>query len=402
MTIREQLLGQLMEQMDSGIEPEDEQILEAIDELILSHPESRKLSLREKATLRKELFYSMRRMDVLQELLENPEITEIMVNGYQVIFVEKKGKLVRYPGTFLSESKLEDVVQKIVGRCNRIVNEQHPIVDARLENGDRVNVVWKPVALDGPILTIRRFSQTPITMEQLIAWGSVTREAAELLELLVKGKYSMMIGGATGSGKTTFLNALSGFIPKEERIITIEDNAELQIQGVENLVRLEAKPAVVEGGSAVTIRELIRSALRMRPNRIIIGEVRGEETFELLSAINTGHAGSLSTAHANSNADMIQRLESMVLMGMQLPLSAIRRQIASGFEIMIFIGRRRDGSRGVEEIAEVLGIREEQVVLKPLFQYREGEGLIRTGNLEQKAKLVKAGLISREEISKQI
>ena len=232
-----------------------------------------------------------------------------MVNGYQHIFVERNGRIERYGKSFTSAEKLEDVIQQIVGRCNRVVNEQNPIVDARLENGDRVNVVMKPVALNGPILTIRRFPEQAVTMEFLVSIGSITKEAAEFLQALVRTRYSMMIGGATGSGKTTFLNVLSAYIPKGERIITIEDNAELQIQGVENLVRLEAKEANLESGTEITIRDLIRAALRMRPNRVIIGEVRGAETFELLSALNTGHAGSLSTAHANSVKDMISRLE---------------------------------------------------------------------------------------------
>ena len=256
------------------------------------------------------VFYSVRRLDVLQELLEDAGITEIMVNGYQHIFVERNGRIERYGKSFTSAEKLEDVIQQIVGRCNRVVNEQNPIVDARLENGDRVNVVMKPVALNGPILTIRRFPEQAVTMEFLVSIGSITKEAAEFLQALVRTRYSMMIGGATGSGKTTFLNALSAYIPKGERIITIEDNAELQIQGVENLVRLEAKEANLESGTEITIRDLIRAALRMRPNRVIIGEVRGAETFELLSALNTGHAGSLSTAHANSVKDMISRLET--------------------------------------------------------------------------------------------
>ena len=328
MTMPEILRRKLMERIDIASEPDDGEVLEEIDGLILGEEETRYLPVAQKAELRRQLFYSVRRLDVLQELLEDAGITEIMVNGYQHIFVERNGRIERYGKSFTSAEKLEDVIQQIVGRCNRVVNEQNPIVDARLENGDRVNVVMKPVALNGPILTIRRFPEQAVTMEFLV---SITKEAAEFLQALVRTRYSMMIGGATGSGKTTFLNALSAYIPKGERIITIEDNAELQIQGVENLVRLEAKEANLESGTEITIRDLIRAALRMRPNRVIIGEVRGAETFELLSALNTGHAGSLSTAHANSVKDMISRLETMVLMGVQLPLEAIRRQIASGF-----------------------------------------------------------------------
>ena len=303
MTMPEILRRKLMERIDIASEPDDGEVLEEIDGLILGEEETRYLPVAQKAELRRQLFYSVRRLDVLQELLEDAGITEIMVNGYQHIFVERNGRIERYGKSFTSAEKLEDVIQQIVGRCNRVVNEQNPIVDARLENGDRVNVVMKPVALNGPILTIRRFPEQAVTMEFLVSIGSITKEAAEFLQALVRTRYSMMIGGATGSGKTTFLNVLSAYIPKGERIITIEDNAELQIQGVENLVRLEAKEANLESGTEITIRDLIRAALRMRPNRVIIGEVRGAETFELLSALNTGHAGSLSTAHANSVKD---------------------------------------------------------------------------------------------------
>ena len=361
MTMPEILRRKLMERIDIASEPDDGEVLEEIDRLILGEEETRYLPVAQKAELRRQLFYSVRRLDVLQELLEDAGITEIMVNGYQHIFVERNGRIERYGKSFTSAEKLEDVIQQIVGRCNRVVNEQNPIVDARLENGDRVNVVMKPVALNGPILTIRRFPEQAVTMEFLVSIGSITKEAAEFLQALVRTRYSMMIGGATGSGKTTFLNALSVYIPKGERIITIEDNAELQIQGVENLVRLEAKEANLESGTEITIRDLIRAALRMRPNRVIIGEVRGAETFELLSALNTGHAGSLSTAHANSVKDMISRLETMVLMGVQLPLEAIRRQIASGIEILVHLGRGEDGSRRVEEIAEITGMEEDEI-----------------------------------------
>lgn len=282
MTMPEILRRKLMERIDIASEPDDGEVLEEIDRLILGEEETRYLPVAQKAELRRQLFYSVRRLDVLQELLEDAGITEIMVNGYQHIFVERNGRIERYGKSFTSAEKLEDVIQQIVGRCNRVVNEQNPIVDARLENGDRVNVVMKPVALNGPILTIRRFPEQAVTMEFLVSIGSITKEAAEFLQALVRTRYSMMIGGATGSGKTTFLNALSAYIPKGERIITIEDNAELQIQGVENLVRLEAKEANLESGTEITIRDLIRAALRMRPNRVIIGEVRGAETFELL------------------------------------------------------------------------------------------------------------------------
>ena len=380
MTMPEILRRKLMERIDIASEPDDGEVLEEIDRLILGEEETRYLPVAQKAELRRQLFYSVRRLDVLQELLEDAGITEIMVNGYQHIFVERNGRIERYGKSFTSAEKLEDVIQQIVGRCNRVVNEQNPIVDARLENGDRVNVVMKPVALNGPILTIRRFPEQAVTMEFLVSIGSITKEAAEFLQALVRTRYSMMIGGATGSGKTTFLNALSAYIPKGERIITIEDNAELQIQGVENLVRLEAKEANLESGTEITIRDLIRAALRMRPNRVIIGEVRGAETFELLSALNTGHAGSLSTAHANSVKDMISRLETMVLMGVQLPLEAIRRQIASGIEILVHLGRGEDGSRRVEEIAEITGMEEDEIKTFLCFEENMGEACKRQAN----------------------
>ena len=275
----------LMEKLDLARELTDEEILEEIDALILERMRDSCLSLKEKVQLRQELFHSVRKLDVLQELIEDETVTEIMVNGPDAIFVERAGKLSRWEKTFTSGEKLEDVIQQIVGKCNRVVNESMPIVEARLENGARVNAVVRPVALNGPILTIRRFPDTPITMEKLIALGSLPAECAEFLKTLVRARYSMVIGGGTGSGKTTFLGALSNFIPSDERLITIEDNAELKIQGIENLVRLEAKEANLESGTEITIRDLIRAALRMRPNRVIIGEVRGAETFELLSAL---------------------------------------------------------------------------------------------------------------------
>ena len=305
----------LMEKLDLARELTDEEILEEIDTLILERMRDSCLSLKEKVQLRQELFHSVRKLDVLQELIEDETVTEIMVNGPDAIFVERAGKLSRWEKTFTSGEKLEDVIQQIVGKCNRVVNESMPIVDARLENGARVNAVVRPVALNGPILTIRRFPDTPITMEKLIALGSLPAECAEFLKTLVRARYSMVIGGGTGSGKTTFLGALSNFIPSDERLITIEDNAELKIQGIENLVRLEAKMANTEGATSVTIRDLIKTALRMRPDRIVVGEVRGGEAVDMLQALNTGHEGSLSTAHANSAEDMLSRLETMTLMG---------------------------------------------------------------------------------------
>ena len=382
----------LMEKLDLARELSDQEILEQIDDLILNGMRESALSLKEKVQLRQELFYSVRKLDVLQELIEDDSVTEIMVNGPESIFVERAGKLKKWEKGFTSREKLEDVIQQIVGRCNRVVNESMPIVDARLENGARVNAVIRPVALNGPILTIRRFPDTPITMEKLIALGSLPRECAEFLETLVKARYSMVIGGGTGSGKTTFLGALSNYIPKDERLITIEDNAELKIQGVQNLVRLEAKMANVDGGTSITIRDLIRTALRMRPDRIIVGEVRGGEAMDMLQALNTGHEGSLSTAHANSARDMLSRLETMVLMGVDLPLEAIRRQIASGVDILVHLGRMRDRSRKLLEVTEVCGFENGEIRIRPLYQWQEGKGLVKTASLLHVEKLERAGI----------
>ena len=382
----------LMDRLDLARELSDQEILDEIDQLILSGTPEVCLSLKEKVELRQELFHSVRKLDVLQELIEDETVTEIMVNGPDAIFVERKGKLKKWDKCFTSREKLEDVIQQIVGRCNRVVNEAMPIADARLENGARVNAVIQPVALNGPILTIRRFPDTPVTMEKLISLGSLPRECAEFLAVLVKARYSIVIGGGTGSGKTTFLGALSEYIPSDERIITIEDNAELKIQGIPNLVQLEAKMANVEGASSITIRDLIKAALRMRPDRIVVGEVRGGEAVDMLQALNTGHEGSLSTAHANSARDMLSRLETMTLMGVELPLEAIRRQIASGVDILIHLGRMRDKSRKVLEITEVCGFENHEIRTRTLYRWKEGEGLIKTAPLLNREKLIRAGI----------
>ena len=388
----QEIRGELMKRLDLSRELTDEEILELIDRMILEDLREEGLSLSQKTGLRQRLFHSVRKLDVLQDLLDDNSVTEIMVNGPDHIFVEQDGKVRRWNRSFTSMEKLEDVIQQIVGRCNRIVNEASPIVDARLENGARVNVVIAPVALNGPILTIRRFSDRPITMEKLLQLGSLTRECAEFLKKLVQARYSILIGGGTGSGETTFLGALSEYIPKDERIITIEDNAELRLQGIENLVRLEAKAANLEGGRDITIRDLIKSALRMRPDRILVGEVRAEEAIDMLQALNTGHEGSLTTAHANSTKDMLSRLETMVLMGMDLPLEAIRRQIASGLDILVHLGRMRDRSRKVLEITEVLGYENGEVRLGRLYQWEEEQGLVKVGELVHTEKLSRAGI----------
>ena len=382
----------LMEKLDMSREMTDREILDEIDQLILNRMRDSYISLNEKLQLRQELFYSVRKLDVLQELIEDETVTEIMVNGPDAIFVERGGRLGKWDKSFTSREKLEDVIQQIAGRCNRVINESMPIVDARLENGARVNAVISPVALNGPILTIRRFPDTPITMDRLIALGSLTCECARFLKALVRARYSIVIGGGTGSGKTTFLGALSDYIPEDERIITIEDNAELKIQGVENLVRLEAKMANREGAVSVSIRDLIKTALRMRPDRIVVGEVRGGEAVDMLQALNTGHEGSLSTAHANSARDMLSRLETMTLMGVDLPLEAIRRQIASGVDILIHLGRMRDKTRKVLEITEVCGYEKNEIITRTLFRREEDLGLVQVSELLNREKLARAGV----------
>lgn len=347
----------------------------------------------------RDLFNAFRKLDILQELLEDESITEIMINGLENIFVEKKGEIYQYEKRFVSRKKLEDIAQQIASGCNRTVNEAEPIVDARLPDGSRVNLVLLPVALNGPIITIRKFPKEGITMKHLIAWGSISGEAAEFLEMLVKAKYNMFISGGTGSGKTTFLNALSQFIPEDERIITIEDNAELRLQSLPNLVRLEARNANMEGEGRIDIRELIRTALRMRPDRVIVGEVRSAETIDMLQAMNTGHDGSLSTGHGNSPKDMIGRLETMVLMGMEIPIEAVQRQIASGIDIIIHLGRMRDKTRKVLEIIEITGYEKGEIQMNTLYEFQEKGSsygkvrgsLVKKEELQKKEKLLAAG-----------
>lgn len=361
----------LRQKIDLSREVSDEEVREMIDEMVIHCSRQYALSLKDRQQLGREIFDAIRRMDILQELVEEEEVTEIMINGTQGIFIERKDRLFQWDKNFASKEKLEDVIQQIVAKCNRAVNEASPIVDARLENGARVNIVLAPVALNGPIVTIRRFPSHPIGMTDLLAYGSLTNEAARDLEKWVKAGYNIIISGGTGSGKTTFLNALSQYIPSTDRVITIEDSAELQLQGIPNLVRLETRDSKGEGTMAITIRDLIRSSLRMRPDRIIVGEVRGSEAIDMLQALNTGHDGSLSTGHANSATDMLMRLETMVLMGMELPLSAVRRQIASGVDIIVQLGRLRDKSRKVLEIVEITGYEDGEIVTRPLYQFQE-------------------------------
>ena len=368
------LQNQLFEQLNSLWESDDEEILEKIDELLLQEGSNYGLSLNEKANLRKELFRSIRKLDVLQELLEDTSITEIMVNGWDKIFIEREGHLITWNKTFTSSGKLEDVIQQIVARCNRVINTLHPIVDARLENGARVNAVIPPVSVDGPILTIRQFPKEAITMKTLLEKQSITKQVLSFLLPLVKARYTILIGGGTGAGKTTFLNALSAYIPKDERIITIEDNAELQIQGIPNLVRLECRMANIEDSQEITTADLLKTALRMRPDRIIVGEVRSEAS-ELLQAVNVGSEGSLSTIHANSCADMVSRLETLVLVHLNMPITAIRRQIVSGFDLFIHLGRLRDKSRKVLEISELDGLKNGEVQLFSVMKKNRGLSL---------------------------
>lgn len=364
------LKKQLMDSIDLDRDVTDEELREVIDEIVLKSGETRYLPVLEKVFLSKELFDSVRGFDVLQELIEDENITEIMINGKDNIFIEREGKITKYKGRFSTEEKLQDIIQQMVSRVNRRVNEASPIVDTRLTDGSRVNVVLNPIAMNGPVITIRKFPKERLTMERLIEIGAITEEAANELRILVEAGYNIFISGGTGSGKTTFLNALSDYIPKAERIITIEDSAELQICGVENLVRLEVRQANTEGENAITIRDLIRASLRMRPDRIVVGEVRGAEALDMLQAMNTGHDGSLSTGHANSPKDMLARLETMVLMGVDMPVSAIKGQIAAGIDVIVHLGRLRDKSRKVLEIAEVLDYSEESIGLHTIYKYR--------------------------------
>ncbi len=366
-----QLRDDILEQLDVTQMLSDKQVKAEIEHKVFQLSKQRRLTSNEMKEVVGRIFHSLRGMDILQPLLEDPAITEIMVNSECDIFIEKEGAVSAYPYGFENREKLENVIQTIVGKVNRVVNEFSPIVDARLEDGSRVNVVMPPIALNGPALTIRKFPDQPLTMEDLIDKQAISEEAAALLKQLVKARYNIFIGGGTGSGKTTFLNALSQWIPADERVITIEDSAELQLRTIPNLVRLETRNANSEGKGQITIRDLIRSSLRMRPNRIVVGEVRGAEALDMLQAMNTGHDGSLSTGHANSNADMISRLETMVLSGAELPITVVRKQISSAIDILIHLSRLRDRTRRVMEISEIVGIHDGEVVLNPLFQFEE-------------------------------
>lgn len=396
-SLKRQLKGEILRGFSYERQMSDEEISQAIDERIFARADQGEMTLGERLKLQRELFDSFRRLDILQELVDDPAITEIMVNGPDEVFVETKGNIGRWEKSFESREQLLDLIQQIVGRVNRIVNTSSPIADARLPDGSRVHVVLEPVAVNGPILTIRKFPE-PMTMERLLEFGSISEEAAEFLKVLTAARYNIFVSGGTGAGKTSFLNALSEFIPAGERVITIEDSAELRLSHIENLVSLETRDANAEGEGAIGIGALIRAALRMRPDRIIVGEVRGKEAFDMLQAMNTGHDGSFSTGHANSVEDMLLRLETMVLQAADLPLAAIRRQIASAVDIMVHVARMRDKSRKVVAIEEVERFENGEIILNPLFLFEEtgGEKIVegrlkKAGELKNREKLRLSG-----------
>ena len=391
---RRKLRQMVQERLDYGRDYTDEEVEDTIDEVLMEQENLELCSVELRRRLRKELFDSLRRLDILQIFVDDSSVTEIMINGLDHIFVERDGQLQELDRAFDSMEKLQDVIQQIVAGCNRVVNEASPIVDARLSNGARVNIVMSPIALNGPIITIRRFPDKPITMQKLIAMETISPEAADFLKTLVKAGYNIFVSGGTGSGKTTFLNVLSGFIPPEQRIITIEDSAELQLQGIPNLVRLETRNGNAEGCREIGIRELIRSSLRMRPDRIIVGEVRGDETVDMISsAMLNGHSGSMSTGHANNPTDMLHRLETMMLMGIDLPLAAVQRQIASALDIIIHLGRLRDKSRKVLQITEIEKYESGKIHTRTLYEFRE-EGM-EHGKI--KGRLMKVAELSNQE-----
>ena len=380
------LLETMISRMDLSKQMTEEEIWELIDEQIRQESKKQSIDVYVREQLRKNIFHAIRQLGILQELIEDPEITEIMVNGTAGIFIEKDGKLRQLESSFDTREKLRQVIWQITAGCNRVVNEASPIVDARLPDGARVNVVLDPIAINGPILTIRRFPEIPITMEKLLSFGTLTEICKDWLREKVEEGCNILVSGGTGSGKTTFLNVLSQFIPKTERVITIEDSAELQLKSIPNLVRLETRNANVEGCREITIRDLIKTSLRMRPDRIIVGEVRGKEAVDMLQSVNVGHSA-MTTVHANSVRDVVSRLETMVLMGMEMPISAIRRQIASGFDFMIHLGRLKDGSRRVLEIAEPIGFSEREVQMRTIFQF-ESRGFNKNGKILGELKKV--------------
>lgn len=398
--LEEEIRLEVMDAIDLSIDMSDEEIFNLIRQRIIEKGKRYPISLQERKRIETHVFNSLRKLDVLEDLLNDEEITEIMINGPEKIFIEKNGKVFQSKEKFSSEEKLNDIIQNIVANNNKIVNESNPIVDTRLKDGSRVNIVLPPAAVDYSILSIRKFPKEQMTMKRLEAFGSISPEQIEMLRKLVISGYNIFVSGGTGSGKTSFLNALGEFIPSDERVITIEDSAELQLRNVKNIVRLEARNANLEGKNEITIRDLLKSSLRMRPDRIIVGECRGAEALEMLQAFNTGHDGSCSTGHSNSCKDMLSRLETMVLMGAEIPLSAIRQQIASGIDIIVQLGRLRDKSRKLLEISEVIGIENNEIKLNPLYKFKEIEevdGRIngqweKVGNLKNIDKLLASGL----------
>lgn len=361
----------VLNELDCSNNISDIKVKRIIEDIIMKKSRSRYLSLPERLQLENEVFCSLRRYDILQPLIDDDTVSEIMINGANAIFYEKNGRIFKWNRSFSSAEKLEDIIQRIVSKNNRMVNERSPIVDTRLENGSRVNVVLNPISLDGSAVTIRRFPDIPITMNKLVELGALTEEMSQyLMKCVSKGK-NIIICGGTGSGKTTFLNALSEFISADERVVTIEDSAELQIRSIPNLVRLESRDANTQGVGEINIRKLIKTALRMRPDRLIVGEVRGEEAVDLLQALNTGHSGSLSTIHANSCEDLFSRLETMVLMGMNIPLEAVRRQIASAVQILIHLVRTEDKLRRVNKIAELSGYKNGEFEYRTIYSFKE-------------------------------
>lgn len=385
----EAIRKQVLERMDFTKEFPDAQLQELIAREMSYQKDVESLSIQQRVFVEQRVFNSLRKLDVLQELLEDDSVTEIMVNGPNHIFYEKDGQMKEHPYHFASEEKLQDVVQQIVGKHNRVVNLTTPIVDTRLEDGSRVNIVLMPIAIDGSAISIRKFGREPIDMQALISLGTIDEEVSEFLKQIVVARYNIFISGGTSSGKTTFLNALSAFIPSNERVITIEDSAELQLQQTQNLVRLETRTKNQEGVKEITARELIHTALRMRPDRIIVGECRGEETLDMLQAMNTGHDGSLSTGHGNSISDMLGRLEMMILMGTEIPLSAIRKQIVMGIDIMIHLERGKDQKRRVVEITELLEVEDDVIQLNPLYRFQDG-AMVKIGVLRGTEKLIKS------------
>lgn len=381
----------ILEQVDLSREVPDRELFLMIDRQVSVWAREHLVSMKEREEARRWIFNSLRKLDVLQELLEEPGITEIMVNGPDRIFYERDGRIFQWNKTFSSDEKLENVVQQIAAMSNRSVNEADPIADARLPDGSRVNIIMKPAALDGPYITIRRFAPVPMTLERLLKLNTLSEEVSRFLTLTVRSGYNIFVSGGTGAGKTTFLNALSQVIPEDERVVTIEDSAELQLTGLPDLVRLETRNATVNGAGRITIRDLIRTALRLRPDRIVVGEVRGPEALDLLQALNTGHDGGLSTGHGNSCADMIRRLETMVLMGMEIPLNAVRGQIASGIDLFVQMGRLADHSRKVLEIAETQGTDTGEIRLHTLYCYNGSGNWERTGMLQNRDKLIQKG-----------